>query len=165
MRVLTVNRLTRALIITLCFSVYICIVTACTHPVRSLVFQPHKIESIPPLLEDNGNFQQFWIETEQGSVEWWLFKGKAVNPSKKGPAVLMAHGNRELIDFYRNRAEAYQGMGYTVLLGEYRGYGRSAGQPSRKHIASDFQLYYDQLIALSFVDSNWIAFFMEPIYV
>ena len=62
--------------------------------------------------------------------------------------LLMAHGNRELIDFYLNRAETYQRMGFTVLLGEYRGYGRSAGKPSRKRIASDYRRFYDLLISL-----------------
>ena len=70
----------------------------------------------------------------------------------------MAHGNRELIDFYLSRAEAYQSMGYTVLLGEYRGYGRSAGKPSRKRIASDYRQFYDQLISLPTVDPERIVF-------
>jgi pimeloyl-ACP methyl ester carboxylesterase len=153
-----VKQLSKALIISFCFSLCLWVVTACTHPVRRLVFQPHKIGSIPPFPEDNSSFQRFWMKTEQGKVEWWLFKGNDINASEKGPAVLMAHGNRELIDFYRNRAEAYQGMGYTVLLGEYRGYGRSAGKPSRKHIASDFRYYYDQLSTLSIVDSKRIVF-------
>jgi fermentation-respiration switch protein FrsA (DUF1100 family) len=138
----------------------ICIgeITACTHPVRRLVFQPHQIQKVPPFPNDATNFERFWLKTEQGDVEWWLFKGDGVDESHRGPAVLMAHGNGELIDFYLNRAKTYQRMGFTVLLGEYRGYGRSAGRPSRKRIASDYRRFYDHLLSLSIVDSSRIVF-------
>ncbi|MGD8946887.1 MAG: alpha/beta hydrolase [Desulfobacterales bacterium] len=102
--------------------------------------------------------ERFWLKTEQGDVEWWLFEGDGIDASHQRPAVLMAHGNRELIDFYLNRAETYQRMGFTVLLGEYRGYGRSAGEPSRKRIASDYRRFYDLLISLPTVDPKRIVF-------
>jgi fermentation-respiration switch protein FrsA (DUF1100 family) len=136
----------------------ICIFTACTHPVRRLVFQPHKIKSIPPFPEDAKHLSRFWMKTEQGDVEWWLFEGHGINASRQGPAVLLAHGNRELIDYYLNRAEAYQRMGFTVLLGEYRGYGRSAGTPSKKHILSDYLRFYDHLVSLPTIDAKRIVF-------
>jgi fermentation-respiration switch protein FrsA (DUF1100 family) len=138
--------------------VFICAFYACTHPVRRLVFQPHKIALVPSFPKDASHFQRFWLKTEQGDVEFWLFKGEGVDAPRQGPAVLMAHGNRELIDYYRARAETYQRMGFTVLLGEYRGYGRSAGAPSRKRIASDFRRFYDQLLSLSTVDPEGIVF-------
>ena len=152
------NRLYRILQVILLIMIYLCILTACTHPIRRLVFQPHKIKSIPPFPERVHNFEQFWQTTEQGDVEWWLFKGHGVDALHPGPAILIAHGNRELIDFYLNRAEAYQSMGYTVLLGEYRGYGRSAGKPSRKRIASDYKKFYDHLISMPAVDPERIIF-------
>ncbi|BBO93223.1 hypothetical protein DSCOOX_64030 [Desulfosarcina ovata subsp. ovata] len=49
-------------------------------------------------------------------------------------------------------------MGYTVLLGEYRGYGRSAGSPSQERVASDFQAFYDLLVSLPFVDPQKVVF-------
>jgi hypothetical protein len=84
----------------------ICEFTACTHPVRRLVFQPHKIELVPPFPKDVTHLERFWLKTEQGDVEWWLFEGDGIDASHQRPAVLMAHGNRELIDFYLNRAES-----------------------------------------------------------
>ena len=142
------------IILLICF----CEFTACTHPVRRLVFQQHKIQSVPPFPKGATHFDRFWLKTEQGDVEWWLFKADGVDVCQKGPAVLMAHGNRELIDFYMNRANAYQRLGYTVLLGEYRGYGRSAGRPSRNRIESDFKRFYDQLASMPIVDSESIVF-------
>jgi pimeloyl-ACP methyl ester carboxylesterase len=134
------------------------LVVACTHPVRRLVFQPHKIQSVAPFPADVTHLERIWLKTEQGDVEGWLFIGEGVDADAPGPAVLMAHGNRELIDYYLTRAEAYQRRGYTVLLGEYRGYGRSAGMPSRKRIASDFRRFYDYLVSRPEVDAKCIVF-------
>jgi dipeptidyl aminopeptidase/acylaminoacyl peptidase len=139
------------------FLICICEFIACTHPVRRLVFQPHKIEVLPFFPEDATHFERFWLKTKQGDVEWWLFEGDGLDPSRQGPAVLMAHGNRELIDFYLNRAQTYQRMGFTALLGEYRGYGRSAGKPSRERIASDYRRFYDLLISMPTVDPRRIG--------
>ena len=131
---------------------------ACTHPVRRLVFQPHKIPAIPSFPHDAVNLKRFWLQSDQGPVEGWLFKGEGVDAAHAGPAVLMAHGNRELIDFYRNHAEGYRKKGFTVLIGEYRGYGRSAGSPSRERIASDFTGFYDYLISQPIVDPHKVVF-------
>lgn len=138
----------------------ICIFTfsACTHPVRRLVFQPHKIQSVPPFPDDLARLERFWLKSEQGDVEGWLFSGDGVDAMHPGPAVMIAHGNRELIDDYLDRSRAYQRMGFTVLLGEYRGYGRSAGNPSRKRIASDYIRFYDYLRSLPMVDARRIVF-------
>jgi len=102
--------------------------------------------------------QRIWLEKDQGPVEGWLLQGLGVAAEKPGPAVLIAHGNRELIDFYLDRARAYRRMGFTVLLAEYRGYGRSAGAPSRQRIAADFERFFDRLASLPFVDAKRIVF-------
>ena len=136
----------------------IALLISCTHPVRRLVFQPHKIPSIPAFPEKTVNLERVWLESDQGAVEGWLFKGEGVDAVHPGAAVLMAHGNRELIDFYRSRAEMYQRLGYTVLLGEYRGYGRSAGSPSRERVSNDFIGFYDYLVSLPWVEPQKVVF-------
>jgi fermentation-respiration switch protein FrsA (DUF1100 family) len=136
----------------------ICEFIACTHPVRRLVFQPHGIKAVPPFPKNVSNLERFWLKTQQGKVEGWILTGDGVDAMHPGPAVMMAHGNSELIDYYLDRAQTYQRMGYTVLLGEYRGYGRSAGTPSRKCIAADYKSFYDYLISLPTVDPNRIVF-------
>lgn len=138
----------------------LCLVFSCTHPVRRLVFQPHHIASVPAFPDDVPDLRRFWIQSDQGPVEGWLFRGKGTTKPhhQPGPAVLMAHGNRELIDYYRDRANAYQQLGVTVLLGEYRGYGRSAGTPSRARVASDFVAFYDFLALQPMVDPQKVVF-------
>lgn len=134
------------------------VVAGCTHPVRRLVFQPHHIAMIPPFPQDIPQLRRLWLDTDQGKVEGWLLQGSGGDDTHPGSAILMAHGNRELIDLYLRRAQGYQRRGFTVLLGEYRGYGRSAGAPTRQRIASDFRRFYDLLKAQPNVDAASIVF-------
>ena len=144
--------------LTVFLMLYVAAFVACTHPVRRLVFQPHQIQTVPEFPQNMPNLERLWLKTDQGEVEGWLLKGDGVEHNRPGPAVLMAHGNRELIDFYLGRARVYNQMGLTALLGEYRGYGRSAGAPSRERIASDYIRFYDRLAALPYVDPARIVF-------
>ena len=70
------------------------------------------------------------LQTPAGPVEAWLLAGDGTGASRPGPAVIFAHGNAELIDDWSLEMRAYTRLGVTVLLPEYRGYGRSAGSPS-----------------------------------
>jgi len=99
-------------------------------------------------------FESLWIETPAGRVEAWLLPADGA----KGPAVIYAHGNGELIDFQAELARAYRERGFSVLLPEYRGYGRSAGTPSEKGIVEDFTRFYDLLAARPEVDPARIVF-------
>ena len=137
---------------------FFCGLVACTHPVRRLVFQPHKIDPVPAFPKNLPGLQQIWLQTDQGKVEGWIMLDRATAPQRPGPAVLIAHGNRELIDSYLKRAVFYRDLGFVVLMGEYRGYGRSAGKPSRESIQSDFIRFYDKLAALPGVDAERIVF-------
>ena len=99
-------------------------------------------------------FESLWIETPAGRVEaWFLPAGGA-----KGPAVVYAHGNAELIDFQADLARAWRARGFSVLLPEYRGYGRSQGSPSEKAIVEDFSRFFDLLAARPEVDPARIVF-------
>ena len=131
---------------------------ACTHPVRRLVFQPHKIAHVPAFPNNINGLKRFWITTEQGAVEGWIMGGLDQTSQHPGPAVMIAHGNRELIDHYLDHAAFYRDLGFTVLMGEYRGYGRSAGKPSRKRIRDDAIQFYDKLAAMPGVDPRRIMF-------
>jgi hypothetical protein len=99
-------------------------------------------------------FESLWIETPAGRVEAWLLPAK----EGRGPAVIYAHGNAELIDYNVELARAYRERGFSVLLPEYRGYGRSAGAPSEKGIVEDFSCFFDLLAARPEVDPARIVF-------
>jgi len=102
--------------------------------------------------------ERLWIEGDQGRVEAWLLPGEGVSPEAPGPAVIFAHGNAELIEHWPEVMGRYRRMGVSVLLPEYRGYGRSEGTPSEEGITEDFVAFYDLLVARPEVDPGRVVF-------
>jgi hypothetical protein len=99
------------------------------------------------------------LESPEGPVEAWYFAAGGAAAGAPGPAVICAHGNAEVIDRWVEEARRFQAMGLHVLLPEYRGYGRSAGAPSRAAIAEDFVRFHDALAARPEVDAGRIAYY------
>ena len=79
-----------------------------------------------------------------GSVEAWFVPAAAPHPS---PAAVFAHGNAELITNGLPDARSLAGLGVSVLLVEYPGYGGSDGRASRQSIGEVFLTAYDWLAA------------------
>ncbi len=73
----------------------------------------------------------------------------AATPS---PVVVFAHGNGELIEHWPNLLAPYLELGLSVLLPEYRGYGRSAGRPSEAALVDDFRWFLALLEGRADVD-------------
>src|SRR5262249_34264176 len=94
------------------------------------------------------------ISAEGGSVEGWVLPGDGASRDRPGPLVVFAHGNGELIDDWPELLEPYRRMGASVLLPEYRGYGRSAGSPSEEAIVGDFVQFVDRAVTRPEVDSE-----------
>jgi fermentation-respiration switch protein FrsA (DUF1100 family) len=126
---------------------------------RSLLFprfmmpppEPNAGAGIPGL-------ERLKLELDDGYVEAWLLPGDGATADKPGPAVIFGHGNGELIDFWPELLHPYQRLGLTLLLPEFRGYGRSGGSPSEEAIAQDFVRFHDLLAARPEVDPNRIVF-------
>jgi uncharacterized protein len=103
--------------------------------------------------------EPFWINAEDGSrVEGWFVAGRRKNPASAGPAVILAHGNGELIDDNFPWMANYLNLGVSVLLPEYRGYGRSGGSPSQAAILADMERFYDWLVQRPEVDPARVIF-------
>ncbi|MEL7059668.1 MAG: alpha/beta hydrolase [Acidobacteriota bacterium] len=98
-----------------------------------------------------------WMGEGDERVEGWFFPalGESDRPA---PAVIYFHGNNELIDHCLEFAERYPRRGVAVLLPEYRGYGRSAGRPSREGVRADMIGFHDWLAAKPEVDASRIVF-------
>jgi pimeloyl-ACP methyl ester carboxylesterase len=62
------------------------------------------------------------------------------------PAVLLCHGNAGNIANRLDWLETFCGMGFAVLLFDYRGYGRSSGTPTERGTYLDAQAAWDFLI-------------------
>ena len=109
------------------------------------------------LLESEPAVERWWREIPGGRVEAWFVPGEGVSAESPGPLVLFAHGNGEVIDQWLLPFRQYRRWGVSVLLMEYRGYGRSAGSPSEVGITEDFAEFYARAIARPEVDPSRVV--------
>ena len=70
------------------------------------------------------------------------------------PAMIVTHGNGEVIDFWVTSLDGFRERGIGVLLVEYPGYGRSGGTPSESSIRATLGAAYDHLAADPRVDGQ-----------
>ena len=124
---------------------------------RSILF-PRSMTNVPATAGAAPGAEVLHIDSPQGSVEGWFTRGDGVSEQAPGPLVIFAHGNAELIDNWPVMLQPYARMGISVLLPEYRGYGRSAGDPSQKAIQQDFVAFYDMVSRRPDVDASRIVF-------
>ena len=105
---------------------------------RSLLFPRALVQEVPRARQTPG-LEVNWIDSAAGRVEWWMLPGEGVSAAHPGPAVLFFHGNGELIDHWPQALARYRELGVSVVLPEFRGYGRSAGSPSEGAIRDDMR--------------------------
>ena len=80
-----------------------------------------------------------WIDGPVISPEWFFpyrfpalaEGGSLVVAAPDAPVILYFHGNGELASDYDMLAPLYTAKGITLLVADYRGYGRSGGTPTR----------------------------------
>jgi pimeloyl-ACP methyl ester carboxylesterase len=107
--------------------------------------------------------EKIWLNTSSGKVEAWFMPPASGHDKGTCPAVIFAHGNAELIDFWPEVFQNFADLGVGVMLVEYPGYGRSEGSPSKKSIIETFLLAYDILVARKDVDPERIILFGRSI--
>lgn len=107
---------------------------------------PNDIEILTIQIEDGG------------SVGAWLVPATNTRANLPGPAVVFFHGNAAVMEQGIDLARRYNQMGCSVLLPEYRGYGRAAGRPSQDGIVSDAVRFYELLAARPDIDADRIVF-------
>jgi hypothetical protein len=123
-----------------------------------LVFPRSFANSGPRLAEAPQGVQSWWREDGDARVEAWFMLGAGRSAENPGPAIVLLHGNGETIDNWVGIAGEYVDRGVSVLLPEYRGYGRSTGTPSQKAITSDVLYFHTKLLEQSSVKSDRIAY-------
>lgn len=96
------------------------------------------------------------LDINQGDqrVPAWLFLAPSASEELPAPVAIFFHGNAELIDHQAWIVDGYHAMGISVLLPEFRGYGRAQGKPSQKAIVEDAMAFYDQVVAREDVDGG-----------
>jgi pimeloyl-ACP methyl ester carboxylesterase len=126
---------------------------------RTILFPRFQIPAATQTETNLPGLEKMWLETTMGNVEAWYLPPKSESKSRPAPAVIFAHGNGEIIDFWPKELAQLTTLGLGVLLVEYPGYGRSTGSPSQKSITEAFVAAYDRLVERGDVDSSRIVFF------
>lgn len=123
---------------------------------RKLMFPKYLLTEVPVNDAGQRSIEKIWLETSQGRTEAWYLTPDENKYHRPHPAVIFAHGNGELIDYWPNELSWFPEQGIGLFLIEYPGYGRSQGKPSQKNIAEVFINGYDLLAQRNDVDAEKI---------
>jgi fermentation-respiration switch protein FrsA (DUF1100 family) len=93
-----------------------------------------------------------------GSVTAWLVTDPDAPDDEPRPLLVYAHGGGELIDYQQPTVMPYLTLGFDVLLPEYRGFGRSAGEPSQAGISEDVRYFIDQAAQRDDIDASRVVY-------
>jgi uncharacterized protein len=88
---------------------------------RLIFFPPTTIAMTPA--DANLPYKEVWLPVSTGKLHaWWIESSKP-----DAPVLLYFHGNGSNIGDLVNRASRFHELGFSVLLFDYRGYGKSSG--------------------------------------
>ena len=124
-----------------------------------VIFPGMYVRSVGDSLPPPAAVESFWIETAQGTrTEAWLIPARNDEPGHPGPLVVFSHGNAELIDDYAYILQPYTDWGFSILLVEFRGFGRSTGVPGQAGLTADIVAAYDRVIQRPEIDASRVLF-------
>lgn len=122
-----------------------------------LVFFPGPAPAVDPSAHGM-EYRELALTSSDGvRIHGWLLPA----PEPRG-ALLFAHGNAGSIEHRLFPARVFRDMGLTVLLFDYRGYGKSAGRPSEEGTYRDAEAAYDFLAGEGFTPEQ-IAVYGESL--
>jgi len=125
---------------------------------QGCVVFPGRLRPAPPSEPPKGAHVLSVDLESGGSVEAWFLPARHCDAEHPCPAVMYFHGNAELIDEEVGVAYGYHRLGWSVLMPEYRGFGRSSGSPSQEAIGRDMRAFYELLRERPEVDRLRIVF-------
>jgi fermentation-respiration switch protein FrsA (DUF1100 family) len=105
---------------------------------RGVIFQPPMARRAPV----PAGVRSVELLGRGGRIESWFLQPTNAGAGR-APLLLFTHGNAELIDNFADQFTVPRAAGYAVLLVEYPGYGRSAGNPSEASIREAILAAYD----------------------
>ncbi|WP_034061710.1 alpha/beta hydrolase [Lacinutrix jangbogonensis] len=122
--------------------IYIAISIALFYLQDYILFKPEKLPKDFQFLYENKETQEYNLETRDGAViNSVLFKPKG---ESRG-LVLYLKGNSKSIKGWGKFAVDFTRNNYSVLMVDYRGFGKSTGRRSQKAIKRDLQEVYNKV--------------------
>ena len=126
---------------------------------RRLIYFPMQ-QDLPPVRSGLPGAEEVTFETTDGvRLGGWFLAGGAA----PGPAVLVFNGNAGDRSYRAPLAVALARQGWSVLLFDYRGYGRNPGSPSEVGLVADVRAARAYLGGRDEVDGARIAYFGESL--
>jgi len=138
--------------------VYVAWCVALSFKQTDLLFPRSFANTLPQLPAPPAGTDSWWRQDGETKIEAWFMLGDGRSADSPGPAVILLHGNGETIDNWVGIAHEYTERGISVLLPEYRGYGRSTGTPSERAILGDVLAFHTRLIEQSSVRSEQVFY-------
>jgi fermentation-respiration switch protein FrsA (DUF1100 family) len=122
--------------------IYLAISIAIYYLQDYLLFKPEKLPKDFQFYYENQDIEEHNLETRDGAtINGILFKPKG---ESKG-IVLYLKGNSKSIKGWGKFAVDFTRHDYTVLMVDYRGFGKSTGRRSQKAIKRDLQIVYNEI--------------------
>ncbi len=113
---------------------YLLVVTLAWAFQERLLYLPHMGREQVGTPGDRGmSWEEVALETEDGLIldAWWLPR------ERPRASLLFLHGNAGNISHRLDSLAQFHRLGFSVLILDYRGYGRSEGRPSEAGLARD----------------------------
>lgn len=96
-------------------------------------------------------------DIEGGKVIAWFIPAPGASATHPKPLVVFLHGNAEIIDTQEARIAGHRANSCSVLIPEYRGYGRSDGQPSQSALVDDAEYFLNLALKRPDVDPDRVV--------
>lgn len=116
----------------------------------SLLYLPHiptrDIEQTP--LDIGLAFEELQLETPDGEVlhGWFLPGSPGDDETSRDTAVLILHGNAGNISHRLDTLRIWHALGYDSVIIDYRGYGKSTGEPDEEGTYTDARTAWQHLV-------------------
>ncbi|HDQ40355.1 MAG TPA: alpha/beta hydrolase [Desulfonatronum sp.] len=109
----------------------------------AMVYQP-----LPELLGSPADFgleyEEAWLKTSDGvDIHGWFVPGRGAVRR----VLLFCHGNAGNISHRLDSLKIFHDLGLSVFIFDYRGFGKSRGQPNEKGTYLDAETAWDHLLA------------------
>ena len=127
---------------------------------RTLIYFPDR--DVPsPAVTGLADVEAVRIQAEDGvTLQAWFLASRAQQPS---PAVIVFNGNAGNRAYRSSLAAALRGLGLSVLLFDYRGFGDSDGSPTEAGLNEDARAVWRYVAGRSDVRADRLVYFGESL--